>query len=400
MVAGANPAKIISVGEIFVKARKLVISLLILCGLALGVALWRHSDPERLAEYSGPEVEGLTWKLNIEPHPVWGYISKYHRELLEGLMGSGPSSSYRVVILGESFASEFGHSLRDGKFATLLREEVSALAGREIEVYGFGCGGCRQPQFLNMATFLAPKVDLIIQIEGNNEFIHQEQDQFIHFSNPLFAFRFSRLTPYRRALFFVDDSFSRLLRWTTDLAVEHEWLQRSRGYFLLWSTEKAITLRLQQFISQRVKASLNREFPVNLAGAPAGERVLKKVDFWRETTRKESHLNPAGGAAKVVFFISPSAYIEGSKNLTANELKNAIDEAKRENMRQGYTALGAAAKELRAEGIPVFNLRDTLKQVEGDIYADDTGHMNDRGYAIIGSSIAKSIHEVLSKKVR
>lgn len=94
-------------------------------------------------------------------------------------------TDYNILILGGSVAEMFYYDRKtDGRkgnewfFETYLRDKYKKISGRKIKLYNAARPGFMQPLQLMALNQLASKMDLVISIEGYNEFHSIGQKQY------------------------------------------------------------------------------------------------------------------------------------------------------------------------------------------------------------------------------
>ena len=106
------------------------------------------------------------------------------------------------------------------------------------------------------------------------------------------------------------------------------------------------------------------------------------------------HLCEANGAT-YFHFLQPNQYVEGSKEFTDEERRDAIrdDHPYRPGATAGYWRLIEAGESLLALGVRFSDLTGVFSGVRETIYVDDCCHMNERGNHLLAKSIAAVIIE-------
>lgn len=343
------------------------------------------------------EVEVL---LNKIPHPFFGITvnpegttaemrnatvgADFEKELRYRIqLGADPRSpdEFTIGIFGASVAGGFAdYVMRDDSFAQRLHAAIPALKDKRIVIRNMAISSSRQPSQFAIATTYMELLDLTINLDGYSEVAVIEHPEYpIEF--PMFADVFySREGPSRylrmRAAEELCRRVSALPEWLPGLAY-------SNAYYLLWYN-----------LSQRINASLYG------TPAPSGTKdqdVFSPDDvrelyarYYQKYTRYQHQVLSANGV-RSYFFLQPNQYVEKSKTFSNEERSVALSYGDRDEIRDRYALLRQKIRELRAAGVPAFDLTPIFADVAETIYVDSCCHVNERGNQIIAERIADII---------
>jgi hypothetical protein len=96
-------------------------------------------------------------------------------------------------------------------------------------------------------------------------------------------------------------------------------------------------------------------------------------------------------------FLQPNQYVDGSKPMSAAELKRAFNpnHPYRKGAEHGYPYLIAAGADLTRQGVRYYDLTNIFSDVTKPIYVDTCCHLNQQG----NDMLAKRIGEVIRKDI-
>jgi lysophospholipase L1-like esterase len=66
-------------------------------------------------------------------------------------------------------------------------------------------------------------------------------------------------------------------------------------------------------------------------------------------------------------------------------------------VREGYPAFSAAGADMKAQGLPFYDLTGIFAEVPDDVYVDNCCHVNAAGNRIIAAAVAGAIVEQLGQ---
>ncbi|MEO1367751.1 MAG: hypothetical protein AAFX50_11285, partial [Acidobacteriota bacterium] len=92
-------------------------------------------------------------------------------------------------------------------------------------------------------------------------------------------------------------------------------------------------------------------------------------------------------------FLQPNQYVQGSKPLSPEELRDAFvsDSGFRRDVGRGYPRLVVAGEGLRADGVSFHSLHRIFADRPETLYADPCCHLNAAGYRLAAAAVAQRI---------
>jgi hypothetical protein len=343
------------------------------------------------------------WALGQRRANLFGYLSHWndYRDV--------PRDHFVVGVFGGSVAGQLVDVAGD-VFQAALRERLPEV-GESIEVLNFGSGGYKQPQQLmalaEMATLGVP-IDLVVTLDGFNEVVFGMVDAQGQ-RNPIFPSR-THLEPTIDVSLGLasgrEVELSGRIAYSQRRALEipkaidaSAWLRRSHlartiGGVLAQRHEAAaaqLESQLQRIASSRDERS---SAIASLPDACFGQDdacLDRVVDLWANASTAMAGLATSMGA-RYVHALQPNQYFEGSKPLNAEEREFAVREFHGSQwVRAGYPALRERGAELRAAGIPFYDLTQAFSGHDETIYRDACCHMNAHGYGVLARALADAI---------
>jgi hypothetical protein len=306
------------------------------------------------------------------------------------------SDALVIGITGGSVAGQFLQMGREALAAELA--EHPSFAGREVRFVGLAFGGFKQPQQLMALAYLLPmggRLDMLINIDGFNEvalhetsnarqgvapiyprdwFFRAVRDEFL--TGELAALgklrreRRSRAAAAPRSLFFGHT-------WTGRAA----WLVADRnGARASRRLERELRKTTQPRDLQRGGPHLNKDAQTD------------QVRIWRDSSLQLHRLCTAN---EIEYFhaLQPNQYVEGSKQLTEQELAKAYapERGYAPSTVLAYPALIAAGRGLERKGVPYLDLTTLFEHVDRTIYVDNCCHMNELGNQLMARALGQFI---------
>ncbi|MSQ13855.1 MAG: SGNH/GDSL hydrolase family protein [Dehalococcoidia bacterium] len=341
--------------------------------------------PEEILEPESVAALQSDFKLlrfNLEPFVLLRTAPNQQLETMKinsrGLRGPeiGPKSpdTVRVVLLGGSFAFGWGATAENKTIASQLEQmlnQVQAIPGKRFEVIN-----AAQPSYISgqeLALFqwqlLALSPDLVIILDGLNDsgIARRNGGPDIPDGVPLTRAAYNHYTGYSVRSWFV---------YGLRIA-----LKRSRLLSKLWS----VVHRAPEASILSIQAELWLKDPSHFDAVKAAYyrnhysliRVAQSRDI------------------RVLMALQPVLGL-GKKLVTPYEQATLEQRAKRfppwkEVLTEGYTVIAAAQAELQQKtGVAVLDLRSVFDSEQTTLYID-TGHVSDRGNALVADALAKGV---------
>ncbi len=303
-----------------------------------------------------------------------------------------------IGIVGGSFAWAFGFEARDELVRSLQADP--RLAGREVVIVNLALPGFKQPQQVtafNYVAALGGEFDILINLDGFNELalsaenfrgrvfsvypqgwivrVHDVPDnRRLTESYRVFAIRSERQRMARAVL-------ASPLR---GLALRQVWWRLA---------DKSLERRLHSTVNglHAVTAEEGKTFAAagpREARVPLSEVYPHSADVWSRCSRQLHAVATAQGA-RYLHAIQPNQYLEGSKPLSPEEAKHAVDAGSdfSKAVSEGYPLLQERGLRLQAEGIEFVDLTQVYADQPQTLYVDWCCHVNREGYEIIAHKL-------------
>ncbi len=339
-----------------------------------------------------PNLALLTWTMAYQQHPFFAYESARVRELEKLLGQSGGNDKFVIGVFGGSVAQQFGNYARQNpQQFSRLREVVPSVGDRQIQIADFGMGGGRQPQQFIMSAFFIDRLDMIINLDGFNEVRFRPLLPVYPLEFPELSLKF-----YNRAdggtIYSV---IGRVGRWVyrtmNGVALRVPGVSRSSLYFAVWKVARGGLYRSVRWAEQEYyKATVGKEQSAAGSEISPSELLNEQLKIWAKYTILQHEVATAFNKP-VFFFLQPNQYLEGSKQLSDDELSRAFDKGRAQEVHEKMLALRARVAALQAAGLPAFDLTQVYSDVHDAIYVDTCCHVNERGNAIMAEAIVAAI---------
>jgi hypothetical protein len=307
-----------------------------------------------------------------------------------------------IAVVGGSVAQGFAKTGLPAVIEQLERDP--AYAGKEIVAVDLAVGGYKQPQQLMTMTYLLTlgfEFDVVLNIDGFNEVaLHGAENKKKHvfpafprgwylrvsnLPNRTLRSRMGRVANLEEAMLSAAQGFS-----------ERPWR---------WSLASNLTWRLRQDWLEAEYAeafvALTRYQPSESSYLMTGPRVAFETDaelyehlveIWRRSSLQLDRLCKANGI-RYYHFLQPNQYVEGSKELTADERTQAFNEDHpyREGVERGYPLLSRAGVELRTQGVKFVDLTAVFAEETETLYVDDCCHFNAVGNRVVAARVSREL---------
>jgi len=363
-----------------------------------------------LANFTASTPNGEPRAFRPVPDPWSGWTSPAQLRLVERgthwFRSGEHADTYDVVLLGGSFAAQFGN-LNHERLPAWLADHP-AVGSRRVQIWNLAVAAQKQPSHLNRLNGLLGlgwKPDLVLCIDGYNELaISAENVAFgadpvqpavAHWGamaragdidtaalDRLVDMRMaqSRVASRARLGLSLDVWRSALLSrawsaWMAGPQATHS-AARARYGAGLGSGEGSIAVR--------GPAPLAADAARDAEGATPG--VAEGVAAWAEAVRSMRAICAVRGLT-LVHAIQPGLDDVGSKPASDEETRtNALTPAWRASIRSGYPLLRASRDALEREGVHVHDGSRLFADRTETLYTDGC-HLNDRGYEIYGLEV-------------
>ena len=352
-------------------------------------------DSNYVAYYQNdPRLRMITWTEGYSPHPYFGYESSTTRSS-EKKLSEASNDDFVIGILGGSVAGSFAEYLiRNPSHFEALRKVISTFGNKNLRIVNLANGGYKQPQQFFVAVYFMDRLDLVINVDGFN-------DATPAHLLPIYPLEFPSLSAqfYGRAsqggLY---PSIGRSARWiyknmnNAPLSWKFPGLSHSSLYFISWYYLHDLLYRV---VKESESAYYEKEFVVHqsedLRKTPPREVMNELISIWKKYTRLEDDLVRKRTGKPVVFFLQPNQYLKGSKPLSEEEKRIAIDPHRVEDTNEMMMSLRRAVQDLRHDGVPIFDLTGIFSDITETVYKDDCCHLNDLGNQIMADAVVSKI---------
>lgn len=404
-------------------------------GLELGLRLVRYAqgDPygtwrteqrlrEKLFEMSlrvpipgedqfrkAPENEAIREVL----HPYYGfepagYFQQIHDELAYFLAGGG-ESSYDILLVGGSVAAGFGYMGRE-RFLELLAEDPR-FAGRNVRLLRYARGAFKQPQQVNVVTYLLSlgfEPDAVLCIDGFNEVALANGNAHLG-AHPVYP-ALPQWAPVATPAIADDPGNEHLARVRELRAEAAALVRRARHWHLTWSAVlgELVTRRFEAIRRDWIEAQ--EDYLESTSGAELNFAIRGLAfDAKRDTvmdaavrawSRSVEILQAICDARGIPFLdvLQPTLHDAGSKPVTEQELATGTaSEAWLEAVEQGYPLLREEGRRLAERGVSFSDASRVFADVEEPLYTDAC-HFGQRGNELLAEHVARAFLEVVGEK--
>jgi hypothetical protein len=273
-----------------------------------------------------------------------------------------------------------------------------------VVVESYAHGGYKQPQQLMTLAWLLARgaaPDVVINLDGFNEVTLPRLENLPEGVHPLYP----RAWEYRTQGV-SDPRFHRLLG-------EAAWLERRRAALAVRFSRPVVRRSvawnfLWRWLDRRAAGAAGRanerlaayrtgprRYAAHgpaYAAAGGGQVLADLVAVW-ERSSLAMHDLAEGAGLRYYHFLQPNQYLPGSKPLTPEERRLAIesDQRYRPPVEDGYPALRAAGARLAARGVAFHDLTALFADERRTVYLDDCCHFNGLGNDLVAAAIAEAI---------
>ena len=366
---------------------------------------WAESEARRReildAESEGRFVAGnvaVPWKVGIHPYFGFGEPPGFGFAAGDAASPVLDADTVVVAVTGGSVSQRMRHHA-----AAVLEAEIAQIprfAGKRVASIGIGHFAWKQPQQLQaLAYFLAlgGRLDVLVNLDGYNEVM----DAAIARRRGLFP-AYPVLWGFLTRNAFGADEVERIGERTTwrkvrkRLATAFSRLRWSVTASLVWEIADD---RVARRIVARESESTGEAKAAYVKSARGPERTFASPEefrrfcalVWKDSSVAMKHLAEGAGAS-YFHFLQPSQYLEGSKPLSEEELRDAFNPSKN-SPAAGYPFLLELAPALEKEEVAFRSLVDVFHGRTETLYADPCCHVNQRGNEILAREIGATIRE-------
>jgi len=276
---------------------------------------------------------------------------------------------------------------------------------KTIKVLPSALGGYKQPQQLMSLTYmlsLGMEFDLIINIDGFNEVALPVTENIKKDVNPFFPRNwYGRVGMFDDTMISLRDEYRSINNHKKFVAdfFSLPIFRHSITFNTIWLFYDSI---LQQKLLETKQTPLNYKLEITkdqyLVTGPEfhfsnNEEIYDNLaDLWKNTSIQMHRLSQSNGIP-YFHFLQPNQYVEGSKPLHPDELKNAYDKDQpyRTGVIFGYPKLIEASNEIKQAGINFHDLTGFFENNSDPLYKDDCCHMHNEGYELLMEHVAEQV---------
>jgi hypothetical protein len=324
------------------------------------------------------------WSNNYgmsDPHP-YPYVSKSQKRVIVGIFG-GSVAEQEIDDLKNVFQKQ-----------SLVQDLLKR--GYDIQILNFSVGAARQPQQLITAIQFLENIDIFVNLDGNNEVIH---DPGLNF--PV-DFPFLTAETY-----FFNETKNQILKsiyWyykaqyyaVKPIGYDNP-VSKSTIYFLL--ARKIHTYYKEKY--DELNRQLIESGPklVDVPDALAREKSM--VSLWVKYSRLQNEIVNLYHKQQL-FFIQPIPHVPLGKILTdeEKELLKVQPPGDQQRRQRQYTYLLEAAENFRKNGAAVFDLTGIFRNVHETVYKDDCCHLNQLGREKLAAAMLPPILNAVKKQIK
>ncbi|MGB5161236.1 MAG: hypothetical protein WBO69_18575 [Thermoanaerobaculia bacterium] len=321
------------------------------------------------------------------------------------------ANQFVIGVVGGSVAEIFAN-LTEQKLGRYLRDEYGF--DKELVLINLATGGYKQPQQLfqvQYALLSGFELDAVLNIDGFNDLVLAEENHEKGINT----------------LFPSGHHIGLMSKTQLGGQLDYQTSRRLYQYFDLYASELRLLELLQQsplrysvFLNlvgelwpQRTRAKADQKKLQIVQGAQetmddtfrgptvprAEESRERALDTWQ---RASEFLYAVCQANNLIYLhvLQPNQYVEGAKPLSEDERSAAINPANRwgDKARAGYPLLIARGKQLKARGVPFYDLTRAFEDVRETLYVDDCCHFGEQGNLILGTAIADILMSELKER--
>lgn len=379
----------------------------------------RQLDAVAPASSSEIRVTGLAdlkWNEFAEVlHPYAGFVADPQQNKPEwkvsdfGFVFADAPSPILKRSARRTIVGVFGGSFTNWAYLSLkaLFAKEGSAQGREFVVLNFSTAGHKQPQqlmVLNYLLALGAEFDMVINLDGFNEIALPIAENIPAGVNPFYPRGWDRRTADA-----INSATIRLIglvevtkaqRQNSAQAFRGSGLYHSPLLFLFWQMRDRNLARTIYKTNEQIRASGNKSKPYVMRGpqySAEGEETTYRdlVEVWKRCSLQMKYLCDANGA-KYFHFLQPNQYVAGSKPMSPEEQRQALNEISpyKPAVARGYPMLAEAGRELQRGGVNFTDLTMIFSTHDGLLYVDDCCHTNTEGADIV----ARRIYETMQGK--
>ena len=306
-----------------------------------------------------------------------------------------------IVVLGGSVARWF--ALQASEVFTKQLQQNYFFKGKNIILLNAATGGYKQPQQVNVFTFLLindVKPDIVLNIDGHNEAtlsysnmankispIYPSHSHWAHLTTGVNLSREIReiIMNYQGSIQSRDYYLSLIEKFSYSNILIYIFLNRSK----YWNSK---VNQYEQLYVKTIADSSNKSRELTIRGPIDDVNLDYIADIWLKSSKL---IHDICSSNKIYYFhiLQPTAHDPDRLKILSKAEKSLIgpkNHLRAAGIRQLYPLFKARAEELKQYGIRYKDLTDIFLKVEDTIYYDIC-HYNQKGNEIFAKSIAVHI---------
>lgn len=343
-------------------------------------------------------------------HPYLGFIHKPDNNYNEfGFLSQNPvltktDTTINICLTGGSVAKQlFQFSGDEIKYQV---SQINEFTGKKINLVLVALGGFKQPQqmlAINYLLSLGAEYNFVINIDGFNEVVLPYADNLpfnLHPSFPRHWNVYSRKSldknlavNFGKQAFLVEQMENHRKKFSRSL-----FRFSNFGLFIWKIQDQEIKINFQESEIQ-MRENLTRADHSTQSNGPGFvfhdtlDFFSAQVHYWSACSQLMNDLSEKNDFT-YFHFLQPNQYVEGSKQLSREELENAYEQGEfnyKEAVRIGYPLLSEEGKILVQKQVRFQDLTQIFKHEKKTVYSDKCCHFNKKGYDVIAGKIAEAI---------
>ena len=309
------------------------------------------------------------------------------------------STDFIVGILGGSVSEQlagyvFTHQDKREKLINVLRKKYPKSISKQIKLVSLGQGGNKQPQQFFIASYLLKYLDVIINIDGANEYDDVAPIEYpLEFPSARAHYSYLRgvdrenhnLHQQTQNIIFLR-GMSDMIRLERHIPV----LKFSQSYFLFQKLSYAFLGKkiLENLHAIQEKKNNDTAKTTYFAHLYKNGKTPLKVEIWKRFSLQQYYLSKAYGVQSL-FFLQPIPAIPDAKIWSEEEKEKGYFTNDPER-RKFCELMRDEIQSFRGKKLPFYDLSYIFKNVKETVYVDVI-HFNDLGLEILFKEILKSI---------
>jgi hypothetical protein len=336
---------------------------------------------------STPNQVLLTWADSYERHPYIGYGRPDLILEMERFRNERDPDEYVIAILGGSVAEHFGNYI-GAQYFEPLRKLIPEIGDRRIRVVNLALGGYKQPQQFILTSYLLEDLDMVINIDGFNEIVLRDLYPLYPTDFPATTLKFYERSGSGKIYLILAQCATFTYKVLNRLPSRFPLLAESGAYFMMWRGVEPVLSQAIRGLESRYLAALGVSTSKHDQN-PAASRG-RKLKIWKKYTRLQEAVMRLSGVS-AYFFLQPNQYLKDAKPLLKEERSIAINPDRIESGNAEMKLLQSAAQDMRAEGLPVYDLTGIFRGTAKTVYEDACCHLNELGNRIMAEEILATI---------